>query len=188
LSRELHILSGVVLIVLLSLFAASLFAVPSSAVSTDPVSPELPEIHTSNFFAENGKLVCGHETQTCGLAVECCEGFFCSDKDVCVKCVSVGEACGATAGGVRCCPGGYCYMGTCKEQTMHFCSDSENGPNYYSAGSASGEYEGEYGAYGDSCLDSETALDYYCQVNNEYSPVLAASVTCPKGCSGGACK
>lgn len=173
-----------VLIVLLSLFAASLFAAPSPTVYPDPVSSE---IHTSNFFAENGKLACGHEAQTCGLAVECCEGSFCSDKDVCVKCAGVGKACGATAGGVRCCPEGYCYMGTCKEQTMHFCFDDENGPNYYSAGSASGEYKGEYGAYGDACLDSETALDYYCQVNNEYSPVLAATVACPKGCSGGAC-
>ena len=187
-SRELHILSGVVLIVLLSLFAASLFAVPSSAVSTDPVSPELPEIHTSNFFAKNAELECGHEFHTCGLAVECCVGSFCSDDDVCIRCVGVGEACGAQAEGVSCCPGNYCYLGTCKEQTLHFCSDTENGPDYYSAGSASGEFEGEHEVYTDYCLDSKTALDYYCQVNNEYSPVLAATVACPGGCKNGACK
>ncbi len=187
-NRELHILAGVVLIVLLSLFAVSLFATPSLAVSAEPVSPDLPEIHTSNFFAKNIELECGQEFDTCGLAVECCDGLYCTEDDVCVKCVGVGESCSSGAGGVSCCPGNYCYMGSCEEQTLHFCSDSENGPDYHSAGSASGEHEGIYEAYSDYCLDSKTVVDYYCQVNNEYSPVLAASVSCPNGCSEGACK
>ena len=187
LSREFYILIGVVLIVLLSLFAASPFAAPNPPVDADPVSSAPSKIPTSILSAENGKPACGQESHTCGLAVECCEGFFCSDSDICVRCAGVGAPCGATAPEAECCPGGYCYLGNCEEQTMHFCSDTETGPNYYSAGSASGKYEGRYGAYADYCLDSNTLNEYYCQVNNEYSPVLAANILCPNGCSEGSC-
>ena len=183
--REFHILAGVVLVVLLSLFAASLVA--ASGPGVPPDSPKSPEVRTSNFFAGNGKLECGLESQTCGLAVECCKGLYCSERDVCERCSAAGEPCGASSGGRSCCPGSYCYLGTCEAQTLHFCFDSENGPDYYSSGSASGDYGGEYGTYSDYCSGEQTAVDYYCQVNNEYSPVLSTEIDCPAGCTEGAC-
>ncbi len=131
---------------------------------------------------------CGEEGDTCGFGVECCEGLYCSENDVCVECADIGETCGGYAApGTECCPGGFCYMGICEEQTEHLCEDDENGPDYYSPGSVTGEYLGDYGTYEDYCQDSRTVVDYYCTVNNEYAPVESGTVTCPNGCSGGAC-
>lgn len=134
------------------------------------------------------EIECGEEGETCGLGVECCEGLYCSENDECVECAGVGETCGDYAGGLSCCPDAYCYMGICEEKTDRLCEDEEDGPDYYAQGTATGEYNGDYGTYTDYCQDSRTVVDYYCQVNNEYSPVLAGTVTCPNGCSGGACK
>jgi len=182
LSKDIHIIGGVFLAALLILSAAVIFATTNPEVSAEPVSSASPE-KTTNLLAEVS-MVCGEEAQTCGLAVECCEGMYCSSEDICESCASALESCGA---GVSCCPGNYCYMGSCVVQTEHFCSDSENGPDYYSPGTASGELDGVYGAYSDYCLDSEELVDYYCEVNNEYSPVLEATLKCPNGCLEGSC-
>lgn len=131
---------------------------------------------------------CGEEGDTCGLGVVCCNGLYCSENDVCVECADIGETCGGYAApGTECCPGGFCYMGTCQEETSYLCTDTENGPDYYSWGSATGEYEGDYDTYEDYCLNDNTVVDYYCLVNNEYAPIESGMVTCPSGCSQGAC-
>ena len=135
---------------------------------------------------------CGEAGQTCGLGVKCCEGMECSDNDVCVECAPVGDSCGGQytgAGGSSCCSTGYCYSGTCKQKTKYLCEDTETGPDYYSPGSATGVFKGVYGTYTDYCLTSASGVvDYYCEVNGENSEIQTAQVTCPNGCSGGACK
>ncbi|MCP4647098.1 MAG: hypothetical protein GY852_05080 [bacterium] len=132
---------------------------------------------------------CGEDGDTCGLGVTCCNGLFCNDNDECVDCVEIGDYCGGYAAApLPCCPGGICYMEFCQAESSNLCEDEENGPDYNSPGSATGDYEGIYGTYADYCMDDNTVVDYYCTVNNEYVPIEAGIVTCPSGCSGGACK
>ncbi len=131
---------------------------------------------------------CGDEGDTCGLGVECCNGLYCTENDECEECADIGDFCGGyTAQGMPCCPGGFCYMEFCQAETNHLCTDQENGPDYYSPGSATGDYNGDYGTYVDYCINENTVVDYYCTVNNEYAPIEAGMVTCPQGCSSGAC-
>ena len=132
---------------------------------------------------------CEEEGSQCSEDSDCCGGLVCANG-YCMEepeCADIGESCGDYANGMECCSGGFCYMGICEEQTSHLCTDTEDGPDYYSQGSATGEYLGDYGTYTDYCMNDYTVVDYYCQVNGEYSPVLEATLTCPQRCSGGAC-
>lgn len=134
---------------------------------------------------------CTESGGTCKSNSECCGGLVCEDYE-CVEegeCAAVGEYCGYyTTAGLDCCSDAYCYYGTCMQKLDYLCTDTEDGPDYYNVGTATGSYNGDYGSYTDYCADARTAVDYYCEVNNEYSPIYTGSVTCPNGCSGGACK
>lgn len=134
---------------------------------------------------------CGEQGQSCGLGVECCSGMECSDNGICVACASVGDTCGGQyttvgAAGSSCCSTGYCYSGTCKQKTDYMCTDTENGPDYYTEGSATGVYKSSYGTYTDYC-SGDTLYEYYCEVPDEYSTIKLATITCPNGCTAGEC-
>lgn len=138
--------------------------------------------------------VCGEEGQTCGLQVECCGDLECSDNDICIECAAVGETCGGQyttgAPSIPCCSTGYCYSGVCQQRADELCTDTENGPDYYNEGSATGEYQGDYGTYTDYCggTGASVLYEYYCEVPGDYSAIELAIITCPNGCSGGQCK
>jgi hypothetical protein len=145
------------------------------------------------YECSNGRCskasTCAEADEDCDSTEDCCEGMMCSDNGVCVECAPAGDYCeGYSGAGLSCCEDSYCIYGMCKEKVDYLCEDTEGYPDYYSLGSATGEYEGVYGTYVDYCQDSRTAVDYYCQMNDEYSPVLMGTITCPNGCSGGACK
>jgi len=135
---------------------------------------------------------CSEYGEACGVgAMSCCEGLDCKDG-VCMEggeheCAAPGSDCGGYAGGLECCEGAVCYQGVCESKTDYMCSDSENGPSYYTPGHATGVYDGTYGTWNDYCEDSNHVVDYYCAINNEYLPVYSAMVTCPYGCGNGAC-
>jgi hypothetical protein len=145
------------------------------------------------YECSNGRCskisTCNEADEHCDSTEDCCEGLSCSPNEVCVECAPAGDYCGDYSGaGLSCCDDSYCLYGICKEKIDYLCEDTEDYPDYYNVGSATGEYEGVYGTYTDYCQDERTAVDYYCEVNDEYSPVLTGTVTCPNGCSGGACK
>ena len=110
---------------------------------------------------------CEEAGDKCDTDADCCDELLCRDG-VCREsgsCAEVSEMCGDYANGLECCEGGFCYMGMCEAATAYLCSDEEQGPDYYSSGSATGVFDGTYGTYIDYCINDNTVGDYYCQVN-----------------------
>ena len=64
------------------------------------------------------------------------------------------------------------------------CTDSD-GSDYYNAGHVTGYFDSVYGTYDDYCPDDGHVVEYTCSaLSNE---VVAQQITCPAGCSAGAC-
>jgi hypothetical protein len=124
---------------------------------------------------------------SCEKTSDCCDGYYCSENKVCTKSTTTCQTSGSCAVGASvCCDGYYCNDNlVCTPEQAGACSDSD-GMGYYSAGYATGEYEGVYGTYYDYCLDTNHVVEYYCA--QTAAMVASTTYTCPNGCSGNACK
>jgi len=139
---------------------------------------------------------------------DCCSGLMCTNGKCLVPCEKTGGKCGKDS---DCCDGYECLDGYCREsescQTSGQCSDvsdccdgyycndngycaqegcwDSDGADYYTAGTATGSYQGDYGSYDDYCSDDWHLVEYICAAGT--SGVASAEITCPYRCLDGAC-
>ncbi|MEM4272156.1 MAG: hypothetical protein QXH30_01070 [Candidatus Bilamarchaeaceae archaeon] len=138
----------------------------------------------SPYFCVSGKCAtCQPGGYACKSDAECCENYFCGDNGRCERysaCMKENAECSKDS---DCCDGLVCFDGICKEEGT--CTDTDQGKNQYSQGTATGSYQGDYGSYTDYCFATGASMlyEYYCDGDE----VAVVAMTCPQGCTNGKC-
>ena len=122
-----------------------------------------------NLFIEEIEI-----EDSCSL-IDCAEGYECRELELCPTCQDSEN-----------CPCQKTY--SCFEITENInnenCEDSDGGLNYYEKSSLMVICAGPCGVWQDSCKDSKTLIEYYCddELNNNF-----VEYVCPGPCVDGAC-